>query len=353
MILITFQPRSTITIASFINTDTWESTAFIGPDNTQVTGYTQIFGSSNQIVLLMRDGTNYWTMQTAYDKLNYTEVYNATTIDNITDVTSTVNFTATTIVSQVIDQESTTDSGASAGDETFNNNTDLPYKVTAFIFSTSVQEISGTTNDTNLGVLEFDCYQVTSSGSSVNFTNQLTLTQSDGQPAPSWMTLDPVTGNLSISNDAVAVSGIYNLSNIYTGALGTFALQSNVSITITEAATPNTNTTTTNENNEKDSDAYCLDASSKGLCGLYVFLIIAGVIGLVIITLVLAYIKCKRARNSRHNVSKVEQQDAEEVEERNNNSRDESVPLDQQNKGIRGTENQEAVPMKDVQENQV
>ena len=168
------------------------------------------------------------------------------------------------------------------------------------------------------------------------------------------MNLDPVTGNLSISNATEAVSGIFYLINTYTGALGSFSLQNNVSITITGFdTTSNTtanSTTETNENNEKDSDEYCLGASSKGLCGFYVFLIIAGVILPLIFILVFVYIKCKKASSSRQDASKVEQ---DEVEERNNNSRDESVPLDQHNDDIPDANNQEADLMKRGQENQV
>ena len=65
-------------LMSFINTDTWESTGYKASSSLQLSGFSPLF-NTNQIVLLMTDKANYWSLQAGYDTFNYTELFIATT----------------------------------------------------------------------------------------------------------------------------------------------------------------------------------------------------------------------------------------------------------------------------------
>ena len=144
-------------LMSFVNITSWESIAYKASVNVQMVGFTPIF-DTNQIVLLMRDSSKYWSLKTGYDQMNYTEVFKGTT-DTITDANSSLSFSSVTVtLSSTF--EPLDDVTITTSNETLQTISDLTYKVTANIFSTSTQSFSGTSDDTFLGSAYFDCYDI-------------------------------------------------------------------------------------------------------------------------------------------------------------------------------------------------
>ena len=335
-------------LMSFVNTDTWESTGYKASSSLQLSGFSPLF-NTNQIVLLMTDKANYWSLQAGYDTFNYTELF-ITTTDTIADVSTSFNFTSK-VGSLTVGTEATVSNSLSNSTSTFVADNDLTYKATVNIFNSSAASVSGTTDDTALGPLQFNCYNVTSNANNASFADQLIMTQSDEQTIPSWMSFDPVSANLSLSDPEVS-NATYIISNFYIGSFGNFTLDTSFSISIavpTVNTTGNTTGNVTNNNNEEDDD-HCLNASSEALCGFFIFLIIAGVLTPIIFVLVLTLIKCKARRNVNNDMTKVDQEQADEGNDEQNN--DESAPLGHQNDPP-NTENQEAIEMDRIQDNQV
>ena len=237
------------------------------------------------------------------------------TFDNITS-----NFTFGNVtITKVENSETWTNniSQITASSSSLNNDAAKSYKVTVNIFSTDVQTFSGTVNSTTaLGPIGFDCYDTITPASNADFTaNQLTFAQSGGSSLPSWLTFDNATANVSISNPSEVSNDTYTITNMYTGVLGsTFTLQNNAIISLAEEVVTNTTTNTTTTNNENnDDDDYCLNASSKGLCGFFIFLIIGGVLLPVVIFGTILYCKHRKSKNlNKNNMTRVNQSEANE-----------------------------------------
>ena len=248
------------------------------------------------------------------------------TFDNITTNFTFINVTIT----KVENSETWTNniSQIRAASSSLNNDAAKSYKVTVNIFSTDVQTFNGTVNSTTaLGPIGFDCYDTITPASSADFTvNQLTFAQSGGSSLPSWLTFDNATANVSISNPSEVSNDTYTITNTYTGVLGsTFTLQNNAIISLAEEVVTNTTTNTTTTNNENnDDDDYCLNASSKGLCGFFIFLIIGGVIILFSIIGTVLYCKLKKPKNLNKN-------DMTRVNQYETNEPDNDPAADQQN----------------------
>ena len=77
----------------------------------------------------------------------------------------------------------------------FNLDNNFSYNVAANIYS--VESYSGSSS---VGPLRFSCYDAFLTNSNVNFTNNLSLTQSDGSAIPSWMAFNSSTGTITVSN---------------------------------------------------------------------------------------------------------------------------------------------------------
>ena len=76
------------------------------------------------------------------------------------------------------------------------------------------------------------------------------------------MAYDSTTGNVSISIPSEVSAYNYTITNTYTGVFGSnFSFGTNLTINITAQV--------------DEDDDYCLNSSSKFLCGLFIFLIIA------------------------------------------------------------------------------
>ena len=248
----------------------------------------------------------------------------------ISNVTS--NFTLNNLpISHTDESESTISSSITPSNQTLNVDDDLTYNVTANIFSSSVESYSGSTS---VGPLQFDCYDVVTSANNANFTNQLTLTQSDGSALPGWMTFDPSTAMITVSNTSDIAATTYILTNTYTGLLSNISYAANVSITFTEEVVNNTNTNNTNANNtnneNKDDDDYCLSASSKATCGIFIGLIILGASGIFVITGIVIYKIIKAKRNSNSDMTKIDQVDNEnndQVDQQNDNQNPETLGI--------------------------
>ena len=246
-------------LMSFVNITSWESTAYKASANVQMVGFTPIF-DTNQIVLLMRDSSKYWSLKTGYDQMNYTEVFKGTT-DTITDANSSLSFSSVTVtLSSTF--EPLDDVTITTSNETLQTISDLTYKVTANIFSTSTQSFSGTSDDTFLGSAYFDCYDIVTNANNVSFADQLSIAQTDGQAGPSWMSVDSASGNISFSN-AEAVSSAYLIQNSYTGSVENFTLDITVFVDIT--CTGTSNMTSNNTNGDENDEDHCFNALSRAL----------------------------------------------------------------------------------------
>ena len=225
---------------------------------------------------------------------------------------------------------------------TLNTDSDNSYKVTANVFSSDSQNYSGTVNETaTLGPILYDCYEVVTSATNANLTNQVTFTKSDGQTTPNWMTFDTGTANVSISTPSEVSSDTYTISNSYASGVlvSSFTLDTNVNISIT-AQTNNTN----------DDDDYCLNASSKAVCGIFIALIVIGVFAPVIFILIVIYYKAKCKTSRQEDMSKIDQEQPEEDDQHPEN--DESAPLGHQNEMLK-TETQGVNQNQEADDNQV
>ena len=262
--------------------------------------------------------------------------YNGTTI---TDITTNFTFTDVTL-SKSLGTQSTSETTVTVTDSTFNENADLTYKVKANIFNSSTESYSGVTS---VGPLSFNCYNATTTGNNVNFTNNIALTQSDGSALPDWMTFNESTAMITVSNTSDVPATIYTMTNSYTGILGNFTLVNNVSITFTEVVqnnttnntnsnntnpnntnlnntnTNNTNTNSTNTNNtntnngtnnQNEDDDHCLGASSEALCGVFMSIIVVAALAFIICIGVVLY--CKLKKKPENDRIRVDQQDVNE-----------------------------------------
>ena len=227
------------------------------------------------------------------------------TESTFTNITSNFTFTDETITKSLSTE---TLSDVSGNDNlnslTLDSLTNSSYTVTVNIFSENVETYNGTVNSTTaLGPIGFDCYDTVTAATTVNFTtNQITFTESNGSSLPSWLTFDTSTANVSISTPSEIYNGTYTQTNTYTGVLGnTFTLQNNAIISLSEEVV---NSTTNNEN--KDDDGHCLNASSKGLCAFFIFLIVVGALIPVISIGVFLYCKLKKPKNlNKNNMTRV------------------------------------------------
>ena len=333
---------------TFINTDTWEQTSYVSENFLLSYGFTPLF-SSDQIVLLFKGpSSSYFTLQAAYDKLHLTELYNQTTY-TLVNVTENLAFndSAATFSQQT---ESTASLSVTLSDATLQTESDMTYEVTANIFSSSVGNLTGDTNSTSLGPVEFDCYAVTTGANTANFSNQLSMTPSDGQAIiPSWMTFDSSTAGISLTSPEIS-SGTYTVTNSYTGVVLNFTLDTNVTINITEPVAQ------TNNGTNNDDDSYCLGASSEGLCAFFVILIIIGVLGPIILIAAFIYfkVKCSRGTTDRTRIDQEQPNELKEGEENNNGLEgDESAHMNQNHDVAPNTEIGGAQNIDDVKDNQV
>ena len=252
------------------------------------------------------------------------------------NITSNFTFAAETITGAA-STDTLSDISGSLTPAAINMTTDsaTSYKVTLNVHSANVETYNGTVNNaTSFGPIGFDCYDVVTTASSANFTNNITFAQSNGSSLPSWLTFDNTTANVSISSPSAVSSDTYTITNTYTGSLGvTFTLTTNATISIVEEITTNNtvnnttnNTTTTpDENNNKDDD-HCLNASSEGLCAFFVILIIFGVLAPVIIIGAIIYFKLRKPKVD---TNRAEQLNQTEV----NNVQDDNLPPTHQQNG--------------------
>ena len=248
------------------------------------------------------------------------------TESTFTNITSNFTFTDENITKSLSTETLSDVSGnVNLNSLTLNSLTNSSYTVTVNIFSENVETYNGTVNSTTaLGPIGFDCYDTVTAATTVDFTtNQITFDESNGSSLPSWLTFDTSTANVSISNPSEIYNGTYTLTNTYTGVLGnTFTLQNNAIISLSEEVV---NSTTNNEN--KDDDDHCLNASSKGLCAFFIFLIIVGALIPVIFIGVFLYCKLKKSKNlNKNNMTRVNQSEANEPEY----DQDNNAPIEEQ-----------------------
>ena len=229
------------------------------------------------------------------------------TESTLTNITSNYTFGSETI-SGAASTESLSDISGSLTPEAITLTTDsaTSYKVTVNVHSGNVETYNATANSAStIGPLSFDCYEVVTSASDANFSNQLTFVESTGSSLPSWLTFNASTASVSISNPSAASSDTYNITNTYTGSLGnTFALNTSLTINIVEG-------TTTSD------DDHCLNASSEGFCALFAILIAVGVLATLIIIGVILYCKLRKPRTGR---TRVEQLDPAEANNADNSN---------------------------------
>ena len=322
-------------LLNFINTDTWEMTSYTSENVIKSLGFSSLF-NSDQIVLILQDPSfSYFGLQASYDKLHTTELYNQSTF-TLANVTGNLEFN-TSISIFTLESENATSLTVTPSDTTLQTDPAKTYEVTANIFSTNVTTLTGDLNSTSLGPIEFDCYSVTTGASTANFTNQLSMTQRDGQAIPSWMEFNSSTASLSLTSPEVS-SGTYNVTNLYTGVLGNFTLNTQILINITEVI-QQTNNQTNNEKN--DDDDSCLGASSKGLCALFVLLIIFAVLGPIILIGLFIYFKFKRSKGTIKKTRLNQVQPTDEIEGEENNNGHEGDESARMNQNPEATQNYE------------
>ena len=348
MIMVSFQA---IVPASyhlfFINTDTWELTSYqIEGSDVKVFGFAPLF-NTNQIFLEMEYSGSPFILQTAYDKLHLAEIFNQTTY-TLTNVTYDFGF-GPSGVSIANFTENTGALSVTVADITFTTDSSKTYEVIANTFSSSVATLTADTNSTTIGPLEFDCYSVTTSASSADFSNQPTLTQSDGQSIPSWMVFNSSSASISLTSPEVS-EGNYTITNSYQGVVSNFTFTTNVTINITEYDSQT--------NNGTKNDDHCLNASSEGLCIFFVFLIVVGALGPIILiaTLICVKWKCSKSTINRTRLDQVENFECNEgnaVQEDNCNlDNGESVRINQNPDNVQDPENG-VIQHADAQENAI
>ena len=310
-IMISFSFSTQYSPLVFINTDTWDLTSYSSNVFNVPSGFTPLF-STDQIVLLIQTNTpDFFTLQAAYDKLNTTELFSEATY-NLTNITGDLNFTAAS-VGFSISSDSNTSWAPTLSDPTFTTDSSKTYEVTANIFSSNVATLNGDITSSSLGPVEFDCYSVATSASSADFSNQLSMTQSDGQAIPSWMSIDSSSATVVLSSPEVSL-GDYIVTSSFTGIAANFTFDTNVTINI-----------------GPPSEDHCLGASSEGLCGFFVTLIIFGIVIPVIFISVLIYIKYKPHEGT-NDMTKLDQEHPDEGNGNDDNAEgDESVGMNQNN----------------------
>ena len=341
-------------LLSFINTDTWEMTSYTSENVIKSLGFSSLF-NSDQIVLILQDPSySNFGLQASYDKLHMTELYNQATF-TLANVTDNLEFN-TSSSTFTLESENATSLTVTPSDATLQTDPAKTYEVTANIFSTSVATLNGDTNSTSLGPIEFDCYSVTTNASIANFSNQLSMTQSDGQAIPSWMEFNSSTASLSLTSPEVS-SGTYNVSNLYTGVIGNFTLNTQILINITETI-QQTNNQTNNQTNTQtdDDDDSCLGVSSKGLCAFLIIVIISAVLSLIIFIALFIYFKFKCSKGTINRTRLDQEQPNEEIEDQEDNNGhegDESAHMNQNPEAAQNSKNEAGKSLDDAKSNRV
>ena len=255
-------------LLSIINIETWEINSYYSSGRTYTDFFTPLF-NSDQIFLVMDDwstGESY-TLRAVYNKLKYTEVFTEITA-SYEDVTSNFTFTSLT-PTQTLGSDSTSNLSINPVASNFSVDTDRTYRATVNLHSLSAETYNLTTNvSAVVESIAYDCYNVTMSGSSIDLSNYLAISESEGETVPSWIAFNPSVPSILISNSTETYSKTYTIMNTINGVLRRFVLSTNVTINITEP------TATQNDGDDKD---YCLSTSSKALCGVYL-----GLIGLAV-----------------------------------------------------------------------
>ena len=321
---------------TFINTETWELTSYISTVYIFGAGFTPLFNTDQIVMLLRTIPLDYLTLQAAYDKLNATEFFNATTY-TLTDINGSLAFTTPMGVSFSEQNHSITPLTPTVSDLALSTNSSLTYEVTANIFSSNVATLEADITSSSLGPVEFDCYSVTTSASNADFSNQLSMTQSDGQAIPSWMSFDSATGSISLSSPEIS-SGNYTVTNSLTGVAVNFTLDTNVTINIVEASSNDDD----QDGDDTDDDDHCLGASSEGLCAFFAILIVAGIIIPIVFVALVVYFKC-RPKGDTSGMIKISQAQPAEGNEGNEGNKnfenDESAHMNQHRRALQNVEN--------------
>ena len=217
-------------------------------------------------------------------------------------MTNNYTFTDYTITHSRV-SEGTSSYSSDIADLTIASDADKSYDVTANVFSASVETYNASVGTSStIGPLNFDCYTVNTAATVTNFNNSLTLNQSDGQSLPSWLSFDATSVNIAVSSPTSAGSDNYKIANNYTGVLGSFTLDTELTISVVGGST--NNNTNNNSNNDED---HCLNASSEALCGVYVAIIV--VVPLIVIIAIGALVYCKFKKRSQEDLSRVNEDD--------------------------------------------
>ena len=304
----------------FINTETWELNSYLSWVVLAPSGFTPLFNTKQLEILIQDYGIGFFTFQADYDRLDTTELFKTMTY-TLSDLNSSLGFN-TTSLSFTQSTHASSSLNPTISDPPFGLDSNRTYEVTANLFSANVATLEGDTNSTSLGPIEFDCYSVTTSAGRSNFSDQLSMTQNDGQAIPSWMTFDSSSATVSLSSPE-ASSANYTVTNSLVGVYRNFTFDTNVIISISEES-PQTN----------GDDDHCLGASSEGLCGFFVTLIIFGVLAPVIFIAILIYVKF-RAPTGTNDMTKLDQEQPDEGNGGNENDDnaegDESVGMNRNN----------------------
>ena len=266
---------STRAFVTFINIDTWESSSYYVDRSVYLEGFSPLF-NTDQIFLILDDSTTSsdYTMVAPYDKLHYTEVFEQT---SITFEVITSNFTVNSLtVVQTLSSNTPSDLTITPTTPTFETDTARSYKVTANIHSTSTATYNATVNTTTtLGPIGFDCYTMNVNATNANFTNSISFSHSEGLDIPGWVYFNPSDSEVLVFNNTEVSSNVYTITNSLTGVFDNITYATNFTINIVEDSTTN-------------DDEYCLNESSKALCGLYIGLIaFASIVVLVFIIVAL------------------------------------------------------------------
>ena len=288
-------------------------------------GFTPFFNTDQIIMLVRTNNFEYFTLQSTYDKLNVTEFFNTTTY-TLTDINGSLAFTTPMGVSFSEQNHSLTPLTPTVSDLALSTNSSLTYEVTANIFSSNVATLEADITSSSLGPVEFDCYSVTTSASNADFSNQLVMTQSDGQAIPSWMSFDSSAGTISLTTPEIS-SGEYTVVNSLTGVVANITWDTNVTINIVQ---------------KSSDDDHCLGASSEGFCAFFVILIILGCIIPIVFVALLIYFKC-RPKGDTNDMTKLDQEQPGEGNEGNegdnNLENDENAQMNQHRMASQNVEN--------------
>ena len=200
----------------------------------------------------------------------------------------TLNYTITNYTtSHAYNPISPTDWAVSNANLNLTIDADKSYDVTVNIFSESIEVYNASVNtNSTIGPLVFDCYTANTAGTTANFTNSLSFSQSEGQSLPSWLTFDATTGNASVSNPSTLGSDNYKISNSNSGVLGNFTFDTILTISIVDGSTNNTN--------NNDDEDHCLNTSSEALCGVIVAIIVVVALLSIIAIAIIIYCKFKK-----------------------------------------------------------